>query len=118
VPIFDGFAKDARIKSAKLELQKTQNNIEGMKNQINNEVEQSRINIRSAVITMDEQTKNMQLAEQVYNQTKIKYEQGLGSNLEITNAETDLREAQNNYFTALYDAIVARIDYLKATGKL
>jgi outer membrane protein len=118
VPIFDGFAKDARIRSAKLELQKTQNNIEGLKNQINNEVEQSRINIRSAVITMDEQTKNMQLAEQVYNQTKIKYEQGLGSNLEITNAETDLREAQNNYFTALYDAIVARIDYLKAIGKL
>jgi outer membrane protein len=118
VPIFDGFAKDARIKSAKLELQKTQNNIEGMKNQINNEVEQSRINIRTAVITMDEQTKNMQLAEQVYNQTKLKYDQGLGSNLEVKNAETELISAQNNYFTALYDAIIARIDYLKAVGKL
>ncbi|OQP66023.1 transporter [Niastella vici] len=118
VPIFDGFAKDARVRSAKLELQKTQNNIEGLKNQINNEVEQSRINIRTALITMDEQTKNMQLAEAVYNQTKIKYEQGLGSNLEITNADTDMREAQTNYFNALYDAIIARIDYLKAIGKL
>jgi len=118
VPIFDGFAKDARIKTAKLELQKTQNNIEGLKNQINNEVEQSRINIRTALITVDEQTKNMQLAEAVYNQTKIKYEQGLGSNLEITNADTDMREAQTNYFNALYDAIIARIDYLKAIGKL
>jgi outer membrane protein TolC len=54
----------------------------------------------------------------VYNQTKIKYEQGLGSNLEITNAETDLREAQNNYFNALYTGIVARVDYLRALGKL
>ena len=118
VPIFDGFAKDARIKQAKLALAKTQNNIEGMKNQINNEVETARITISNALIAIDEQTRNMKLAEDVYNQTKIKYEQGLGSNLEITNAETDLREAQNNYFNALYTGIVARVDYLKALGKL
>jgi outer membrane protein TolC len=118
VPIFDGFAKDARIKQAKLALAKTQNSIEGLKNQINNEVETARITIGNALIAIDEQTKNMKLAEEVYNQTKIKYEQGLGSNLEITNAETDLREAQNNYFNALYTGIVARVDYLKALGKL
>jgi len=118
VPIFDGFAKDARIKQAKLTLSKTQNSIEGMKNQINNEVETARITISNALIAIDEQTKNMKLAEEVYNQTKIKYERGLGSNLEITNADTDMREAQTNYFNALYDAIIARIDYLKAIGKL
>ncbi|OQP46974.1 transporter [Niastella yeongjuensis] len=118
VPIFDGFAKDARVKQARLELAKTQNSMEGLKNQINNEVETARITIGNALIAIDEQTKNMKLAEEVYNQTKIKYEQGLGSNLEITNAETDLREAQNNYFNALYTGIVARVDYLKAIGKL
>lgn len=118
VPIFDGFARDARIKSAKLTLAKTQNNIADLQNQITNEVETSRINIRSALITLDEQKKNMVLAEQVYNQTKLKYEQGMGSNLEITNAETELRSAQNNYFSALYDVIKSRIDYLKAIGKL
>ena len=118
VPIFDGFAKDARIKSAKLTLAKTQNNIEDLKNHINMEVDSSRISIGNALITLDEQKKNMALAEEVYNQTKIKYEQGLGSNLEITNAETELRSAQNNYFSALYDVIRSRIDYLKAMGKL
>jgi outer membrane protein len=118
VPIFDGFAKDARIRSAKLTLAKTQNNIEDLKNRINMEVDSSRISIGNALITLDEQTKNMALAEQVYNQTKLKYEQGLGSNLEITNAETELRSAQNNYFSALYDVIVARIDHLRALGKL
>jgi len=118
VPIFDGFARDSRIRSAKLELEKTQNTIEGLKNQINNEVTTASITINNALIAIDEQTKNMKLAEEVYEQTKKKYEAGLGSNLEITNAETDLREAQNNYFTALYGGIIARIDYLKAIGKL
>jgi len=118
IPIFDGFARDARIRMAKLNLEKTQTSIEGLKNQINNEVATANITIRNAIIAIDEQTKNMKLAEEVYEQTKKKYEAGLGSNLEITNAETDLREAQNNYFTALYDGIIARVDYLRAIGKL
>jgi outer membrane protein TolC len=67
---------------------------------------------------MEFQKKNMALAEEVYNQTKLKYEQGLGSNLEITNSQAELTAAQNNYYSALYDAIAARVDFLRATGKL
>jgi outer membrane protein TolC len=118
VPIFDGFAKDSRIKSARLALQKSENQLAGLENQIDQEVNTAQIDMRDAIITLDMQKKNMELANEVYNQTKIKYDNGLGSNLEITNAETDLRTAQNNYYSALYDAIIARIDYLKAIGKL
>jgi hypothetical protein len=39
-------------------------------------------------------------------------------NQEIYNAQTELKVAQNNYYGSLYDAISAKIDYLKATGKL
>ena len=60
----------------------------------------------------------MLLAEQVYNQAKKKYEIGTGSNIEITNAQSDLRIAQANYINALYNAIIAKVDYVKATGKL
>ena len=60
----------------------------------------------------------MALAETVYEQTKKKYESGTGSNTEITAAETDLITAQTNYISALYDAVIAKIDYLKASGKL
>jgi outer membrane protein TolC len=60
----------------------------------------------------------MALAEHVYNQTKIKYEAGVGSTTDILNAETDLKTAQNNYIAAMYDAIIAKIDYNNATGKL
>jgi outer membrane protein len=118
IPIFDGFAKDARIKKARFELEQTKNTLNDTKNNIVNEVETAKINMRSAVITIDAQRANMDLAERVYNQTKLKYEQGLGSNTEIVTAESDLKIAQNNYFSALYDAVIAKIDYLKATGKL
>ncbi len=118
VPIFQGFARKARVDKARYEAQKTGNNIEQLKASIDYEVKQSSLNIRSALATVDNQKRNMQLAESVYNSTVLKYQQGLGSNIEIYNAQTELKVAQNNYYGALYDAIIARIDYLKAAGKL
>lgn len=118
VPIFEGGANNARIAEAKLSLLKYNNNLDQLKAAIDNDVTQSRINMRSALITMDSQKKNIELAQNVYNTTKLKYEQGLGSNQEINTAQTDLITAQNNYYSSLYDAIIAKINYLQAAGKL
>jgi outer membrane protein TolC len=118
VPIFDGFAKAARVNKTKLELQQTNNTMEQLKAAIDNDVEQANLKFSSSIITMDNQKKNMELAAKVYNTTKLKYEQGLGSNQEIYTAQTELKVSQNNYYGALYDAIIAKIDFLKAVGKL
>ena len=73
VPIFDGFARSARIKRSRIELKETENQIDNLKLSIDGEVEQSKINFKSALATMGFQKKNMQLAEAVYNQTKKKF---------------------------------------------
>jgi outer membrane protein len=118
IPIFNGFLTRSKIEQAKIQLKQTENQLEGLKLDIDNQVQTARNNLSTAVATLDYQKKNMQLAESVYNQTKKKYEVGTGSNLEITSAQTDLKLAQTNYITAIYDAIIARIDYLQAVGKL
>ena len=118
IPIFDGNRKNALIQQSKYELQKTKNNMDQLKLVIDYDVEQSKIKMTSALLTMDNQKKNIELAENVYNTTKKKYEQGLGSNQEIYNAQTELKVAQTNYYSSLYDAISAKIDWLKAAGKL
>jgi outer membrane protein TolC len=117
-PIFDGFARKARISKAKIDLQQTENQLQNLKLTIDAEVTQAKMNFATAINTLNYQKKNMQLAESVYAQTKKKYEIGTGSNMEITAAQTDLVTAQTNYIGALYGAIIARVDYLKATGKL
>jgi outer membrane protein TolC len=116
--IFSGGAKDARIHSAQLELQKTQNNLDALKLSIDNDVRQAINNYNTALATLDAQKRNMDLAETVYNQTQLKFQNGVGSQTEISTAQSDLLVAQNNYILSLYDAINARIDFLKATGKL
>jgi outer membrane protein TolC len=118
VPIFDGFYKDANIKQAKLRLQQTTNNMDSLKIRIDNDVKQAQLRFSAALTTLDYQKKNMDLSDRVYQQTRKKYEQGLGSNLEVTTALTDQKAAQASYFNALYNAVIARVDYLTAIGKL
>jgi len=118
LPIFNGFATDARIKRTKIELKQTENQIEALKNSIDNEITQAKLNYMSSVATVNFQKKNMELAESVYQHTKKKFEAGTGSNTEISAAQADLVSAQNNYMNALYTALIAKVDLLKATGKL
>ena len=118
IPIFNGFFTKSKIQEARIEVDKVNNQIESMKLWIDNDVVAARNNYRNAIATMDYQKKNMELAEKIYQQTKKKYEVGTGSQIEIVAAQTEMKSAQTNYVSALYDAIIAKVDYLKATGKL
>jgi outer membrane protein len=118
VPLFSGLQRNYRIQQAKLELQKTDNNLRNLKAGVDLEIKQVAAAYLSAVETADAQKQNAELAANIARVTKIKFEQGVGSNLEVVEAESALREAQINYYAALYDAIVAKIDLDKAYGKL
>jgi len=118
LPLFNGFARDARVKRTKIELMQVENQIDALKNNIDNEITQAKLNYISSVATVQFQKKNMQLAENVFQQTKKKFEAGTGSNTEISAAQSDLVAAQNNFMNALYTALIAKVDLLKATGKL
>ena len=118
LPLFNGGARLAKINKAKLELQQVDNQMAALKNNIDNELSQAKLNYMSSVATVNFQKKNMQLAENVYSQTKKKFEAGTGSNTEISAAQADLVAAQNNFMNALYAALIAKVDLLKASGKL
>jgi len=116
VPIFDGLQKNYRIQQAKVNLLKSDNNLKSVQQAIDMDRASAQINLQNASSTLDSQKKNIELAEEVYKVSKIKYDQGVGSNLEVVTAETALKEAQTNYFSALYDAIISKVDYDKANG--
>lgn len=117
VPIFNGLSMQAKTQKARLELQKSQNQSDALQISIDSEVDNAKNNFIVAIASMDYQKDNMLLAEKVYEQTKKKYEIGTGDATAINAAQVDLKTAQTNYTSALYDAIVAKADYLKATGK-
>lgn len=116
LPLFDGFQNHYRLQQSKVNLMKTMNNKDNLKNAIDLEIETSKSGFLNALSTLNIQKTNIELAKEVYDVSKKKYEQGNGSNIEVMNAETALKEAQNNYYNAMYDYYNAKIDYEKATG--
>lgn len=117
MPLFDGFQRRQKIKQAELNLEKSQNNLDNLKTALSLEEESAKISLSNNLRSLETQRDNMKLAEDVYNTTRTKYKEGVGSSLEILNAETALKEAQTNYFTALYDVITSKVDLQKALGQ-
>lgn len=118
VPIFDGFQKKYKIKQAQFSVDKIKNTLDQALKGIDLEVTIAKNTLTNAILAMDAQESNMQLAERVFNTVKKKYEQGVGSSFEILQADNEFQQAQSNYFRALYEAIIAKISYQKALGKL
>lgn len=118
VPIFTGMSRTYRIQQEKIKLNQIGNNFVNLKNAIDLEIKQASVNFENAMLTLTAQRENQELAGNVARVTKTKYEQGVGSSLEVTDAENSLRAAQTNYYSALFDAMVAKVDLDKAYGRL
>jgi len=116
VPIFDGLQRRNRVKQARLAVEKTENDIDNLKLGIDFQVAQSRSTLRNSLLALQSQERNLELARSVLDLSHKKYQAGVGSNLELTQAQNDLLSAQNNYFQALLDVVNAQSDLQKATG--
>lgn len=118
LPLFDGLQREKKIAQAKLNLQKTDNDIANAANALSLEAETNRTQLLNALSSLNAQKENLDLANEVVRVSKLKYDQGVGSNLEVINAETSWREAQTNYYNSLYDALVGKVEYDRAMGTI
>ncbi len=118
IPIFDGFQRKYKVQQAQLNLQKVDNAVDNLKQVIDLQQTVSKESLKNALLNLDAQQRNVQLAENVYNTTKKKFEAGIGSSFEVLQADNDWQTAQSNYFTGLYNAIIAKISFQSSLGKL
>lgn len=117
MPIFNGLRGHAKTQQAKLEIQKLDNSIDELKRGIDLEMASSVANLKNASQSLNHHKENIDLAARVVGITKMKFDRGVGTNLEIVTAESALKEAQTNYYNALFEAILAKIDYNKSIGQ-
>ncbi|HMW74748.1 MAG TPA: TolC family protein, partial [Saprospiraceae bacterium] len=117
IPIFDSFAKKAKTERARIQMLNALEQKNMFERSVDLEVTNARQSYNAASERLEMQRKNVALAEKIYNTTKTKYQHGLGSSLEITQAEQSLYSVQQNFNQALYDVIVAKINLDKAFGK-
>lgn len=118
IPIFDGYAKKYKAVQSENNLQKVRQSYNLLKSSIDMQRSQASITLKNALESMKEQKSNLDLANEISRVTRVKYQNGVGSNLEVLNAESSIKESQANYFSALYNALIAKVEVEKANGTL
>ena len=118
VPIFSGMQSHYQIQQSSLKVKQVENNFSVLKRGNEFETSQANKNYQNVLSTLDTHKANIELAKEVFENTQIKYKEGYASNLEVLQAESDLKQAQSNYLGAVYDALVAKVALEKALGNL
>ncbi len=116
LPIFDGNQKLRQIQRSNLLIRKIDNDMTQLANSSSLEIHQAVANLNNAYTNLEAQEKNRELADKVYNITRIKYKEGVGSSLEVNDAETQLKQAESNYLTSLFEYLISDLDLQRLSG--
>lgn len=118
IPIFDGRDRSMKIQRAKVRLQQHQLDMEQAKRSLKMEAINAKNDFLTNMNKVTNSEKNMELAEDIYRVAQIKFREGVGSSVEMYQAESSFFEAQAQYIRALYDFMVSKSDLQKALGKI
>ena len=117
VPIYDGGMKSAQMENARLKMQKTDLQKQDLSRVIQLQARNAQLSIINARNSVLNTKKTLDLSQKIYDKARIKFREGVGSSIEVTQAESDLYQAQGNYINALYDLLSAKTDYNLALAK-
>jgi outer membrane protein len=118
VPLFDGGRRDARRAESASQYRAEKSRTSDLKEQIELDVRLALDSLSSAGDEVQVAKEGLDLAENELAQARRRYDAGVATGVEVTDAQTRLERARDNQTAALYSYNVARIDLAQAMGKV
>ena len=118
LPIFQGTKRLQNLSKARLQVDRTDLDIDNSANTINTEYVQALAGYKSNYISWQLLKENVSLAKDVYKVVSLQYREGIKTYLDVIVAQSDLRTAELNYYNALFQVLSSKIDLEKALGTL
>lgn len=114
--LFDGLNTASKIREVQYKTDKARTDLNAFSNAALAEASNAQKSYLNQLDQAASQKQNMDLAQEIYKMANMKFTEGVGSSLEIVQSETELKNAQVNYLNALYDLVIAKIEYQKSLG--
>jgi outer membrane protein TolC len=118
IPIFHSAGRFAKVKQAKLKLEQTKNQKEQAIQGLYLEVEQARNNFSTTVESYNNEKKNLEIAEKIYQKTLEKYKEGIAGSMDLTQANNQLLSIQSTYYQSLLNMLQAKVQLNKKLNNL
>jgi outer membrane protein TolC len=117
LPILTSGARLSKVSQAKIEFEKMENTAKEVEQNLKYQAELAASNFDTAKETFDNQKDNLALAQKIYDKTVKKYDAGIASSLELTQAQNQLLSAEGNYIKAVLDLLNARSALERSYGQ-
>jgi len=118
IPIFSSGMRKDRVKQSQLKFAQNQEDFELSRKYLETNYQNATNSLISSWSSLQDQHENKALANQVYKQVKLQFDEGMSSLTDLLNVETTLLDAENLFNQQLLKYKLAEIELLKATGKL
>jgi len=118
IPIFSGFQRAAKVSQAKIDLETMRNTKALLAEQLQVQEKQLQFDLKNANETYLNQVKNLDVARRVYNNLKLKFEQGMISGLDIVTADNNYLKAETDYLNSVFQVLQASLELKKIYGNL
>lgn len=118
IPIFSSGMRKNKVKQSQLKLQQNQEDFDLNRKYLETGYQNSVNSLLSSWSNLQDQQENKALANQVYSQVKLQFDEGMASLTDLLNVESSLLDAENLFNQQLLKYKLAEIELLKATGKL
>lgn len=118
IPIFSSGMRKNKVLQSQLKLQEDNEDFELNKKYLETNFQNATNSLLSAWSNLMDQNENKTLANQVYKQVKLQFDEGMASLTDLLNVESSLLEAENLFNQQLLKYKLAEVELLKATGKI
>ncbi len=116
-PLFQGGAVSARVDEASASLVALRAELQAARQAVRLEVEQARLSVRAAKAVITGSEEAIASAREQMRLAEGRYQAGVGSGLELGDAQLALRNASAQRVRAEYDLATARAGMLRALGR-
>jgi len=113
MPLWSSGKRAAGVVEKKIALEEARNTFEETADNLGIQNEQLRYNLQNAYDTYTNEQENMGVTQRVFDNTSLKFQQGVASNLDLVNASNDLITAQSTYVQAVLTLVNAEVELEK-----
>lgn len=116
IPLFDSGMKGAQIRQAKLEQQKSKNDLNNFVNASMLQYAAALSAFNAAVVDEANTKKTLELSKKIFSKNQIKFREGVGSSFELAQAEQEYAGNQLKYIQSIMNLLNAKADLDKSLG--
>ncbi|MFH1189741.1 MAG: TolC family protein [Candidatus Omnitrophota bacterium] len=118
IALFDGFATKAKVDEAKAQYNQARIAKEDVTDQIAVDIKQACLNLKESKTVIDSQRDSIVEASEALRLANVRFDNGVGINLDVLDAQTSLAQVEQNLAQGIYDYLMAKAQVNRVTGRL